>query len=285
MMTDHHFASDRALRALPAAALLALYLLAAPCGAADSVPAQVITSTCPQPIYPPEALAANQTGTVLLSIHVSAEGKADQTEVAKSSGNPQLDAAAAASLGQCQFKPALSDGKPVATTTPLKYTFRIDTRSAEEVAAQQRMAASIMLLSMKIKIDAVADRCSLQKAPIAKITEDARSKWHKRNDATVHQAEQVQAALFAEFRSKISDPKLADEQIAKSKEQIKTMTERGADIELNNLESLSQDEQTAACGTFNDDTSGGRFDLVKVMPDAIAAIGTAVKPAVKPAAK
>lgn len=74
------------------------------------------------PVYPPEALKAGLSGTVVVSALVGRDGHVKDTRVTESI--PGLDAAAQAAVRQWVFKPAKNDGKPVSVwvTMPIKFT-------------------------------------------------------------------------------------------------------------------------------------------------------------------
>ncbi len=78
------------------------------------------------PAYPEGAVAAGQHGTVLLRVLVEADGRAGTVEVARSSGHPALDRAAAAQVPQWRFNPSLRDGKAVAQWVHVPVTFALD---------------------------------------------------------------------------------------------------------------------------------------------------------------
>lgn len=75
--------------------------------------------------YPRDALRQKQTGTVLLLLYVNESGKVDRVEVARSSGVPSLDAAAAAAERRSTFRPAVSGGRPVKSRVQVPYTFSL----------------------------------------------------------------------------------------------------------------------------------------------------------------
>ena len=83
-------------------------------------------SQCKKPVWPAAALAAKNQGTVTLEFQVNAEGKIGDGRVAKSSGHPALDDAALAGIGQCPAKPALKDGKAVASTLQMQYVWTLE---------------------------------------------------------------------------------------------------------------------------------------------------------------
>jgi len=67
------------------------------------------------PDYPPSAWRLRQQGTVLLRLHIGADGAVIRIETRRSSGVPALDAAAIAALSVWRFLPAQRAGQPVAS--------------------------------------------------------------------------------------------------------------------------------------------------------------------------
>ncbi len=67
----------------------------------------------PKPQYPPMSKRLNETGTVLLRVFVTADGKADNVKLKKSSGYSRLDDAALNAVREWRFLPAKSNGKPI----------------------------------------------------------------------------------------------------------------------------------------------------------------------------
>lgn len=68
----------------------------------------------PAPAYPREALANNESGTVLLEVLVDVDGKPLEAKIAKSSGVRSLDYAARRQvLAKWRFRPAMRDGVAV----------------------------------------------------------------------------------------------------------------------------------------------------------------------------
>lgn len=76
--------------------------------------------------YPPEKKAAGVTGSVVLTIEISATGKVAHVTVAESAG-AEFDAAATAAASGFEFEPAEVDDKPA----PAKITYRYDFVIAE----------------------------------------------------------------------------------------------------------------------------------------------------------
>ena len=78
-----------------------------------------------QPTYPREALRARQEGTVLLSVDVDAAGNVSDVGFARRSGTRELDRAAADAVRKWKFRPAMADGKAVASTVQVPIDFKL----------------------------------------------------------------------------------------------------------------------------------------------------------------
>ncbi|TCP08413.1 outer membrane transport energization protein TonB [Crenobacter luteus] len=76
----------------------------------------------PRPAYPPLSLELGEEGKVLMRVLVSAAGRAESVEVAKSSGFPRLDRAARTAVQEWRFTPARRGDEPISFT----YTFAVD---------------------------------------------------------------------------------------------------------------------------------------------------------------
>ncbi|MCX5725630.1 MAG: energy transducer TonB [Candidatus Saganbacteria bacterium] len=68
------------------------------------IPPRVLLSVLPQ--YPEAALREGTQGTVLLSLFVGSDGKVGRAEIAKTSGNSELDSSAAEAGKKWTFEPA-----------------------------------------------------------------------------------------------------------------------------------------------------------------------------------
>jgi len=75
--------------------------------------------------YPPIALRHRQSGTVVLKLQIAPDGQVDDASVEKSSGYPQLDAAALVQVGNWLYLPARKGGVPVASTNRVSIVFRL----------------------------------------------------------------------------------------------------------------------------------------------------------------
>ena len=74
------------------------------------------------PIYPREAKAQGQTGTVWIKVYVDESGGVKRASVTQSSGHPLLDKSALDVAPKNKFNPATLDGKRV----PSWFTYSID---------------------------------------------------------------------------------------------------------------------------------------------------------------
>jgi len=85
------------------------------------------TTSCeiPNPSYPIESRRQGESGTVLVRLHIPADGWPDKLQVSKSSGYARLDWAAIDWLMTCRFKPARENGSPVAAWANQAYTFNL----------------------------------------------------------------------------------------------------------------------------------------------------------------
>jgi protein TonB len=83
------------------------------------------------PHYPAGLAEAGVEGMVILRVAVSAEGRATEVRVEKSSGHVTLDDAAMARVREWRFTPATKDGAPVAGEVLVPVEFRAD----DELAA------------------------------------------------------------------------------------------------------------------------------------------------------
>jgi protein TonB len=79
-----------------------------------------------QPEYPPQAFRDHEEGTVLVRVNVDANGMATNPEVVNRSGSRELDRAAMDAVRKWQFKPALKDGKAIASTVDVPVEFKLD---------------------------------------------------------------------------------------------------------------------------------------------------------------
>jgi periplasmic protein TonB len=87
-----------------------------------------IASTHTTPPYPALAQRMGEEGTVRLSLSISAQGMVTAADVVKSSGSPELDAAAAAWVkANWRYRPAVQGGVAVASSTQALVTFNLKT--------------------------------------------------------------------------------------------------------------------------------------------------------------
>lgn len=89
-------------------------------------PSPDIKSRNRKPAYPTAAAQRGEQGTVILLIHVTAEGTVTDVEIAQSSGFPLLDRAAADAAQTWHFLPSIKDGEPAPADLPFKFVFALD---------------------------------------------------------------------------------------------------------------------------------------------------------------
>ncbi len=79
----------------------------------------------PAPAYPPLARRAGEQGRVLLRVHVTADGLADDVQVRESSGFPRLDTAAQETVRRWRFVPARQGDRQVAAWVIVPINFAL----------------------------------------------------------------------------------------------------------------------------------------------------------------
>lgn len=94
---------------------------AAPPAVADATPVPI---SSPAPRYPRAALRRRQTGTVQVRVDVGPDGVPTSTSIVASSNSRDLDRAAVEAVRRWRFRPAQSDGHPVAgsVVVPISFT-------------------------------------------------------------------------------------------------------------------------------------------------------------------
>jgi periplasmic protein TonB len=78
-----------------------------------------------KPAYPAMSKRYGEQGTVVLRVLVNADGTAGQVEIRTSSGYPLLDESARTAVQRWRFRPATSDGKPVADWFLIPIPFKL----------------------------------------------------------------------------------------------------------------------------------------------------------------
>jgi protein TonB len=80
----------------------------------------------PVPTYPLMSRRLGEAGRVLLRVRVTAQGTAEQVQVAQSSGFPRLDQAASEAVRNWRFVPARRGAEAVAAEVLVPVIFRFD---------------------------------------------------------------------------------------------------------------------------------------------------------------
>jgi protein TonB len=75
------------------------------------------------PVYPVEAEAHGEHGSVVVVIHVSDNGLAAGIDILESSGYEVLDKAVVTAVQKWHFRPALKEGQPVPFDMPFRFVF------------------------------------------------------------------------------------------------------------------------------------------------------------------
>ena len=76
-------------------------------------------------LYPPVAILNRQQGTVHLRLLVLPSGQVGDVNLVKSSGYPQLDAAALVEAGNWRYLPAVRDGQAVSAEVDVAIRFKL----------------------------------------------------------------------------------------------------------------------------------------------------------------
>lgn len=95
-----------------------------PAGSAETVGAQVVNTTAPK--YPVAAFEQGVSGKVELRVEVGADGRVTDVRVLSAAPAGVFEDAAVTSARAWTFKPALRDGKPVASALKIPVTFEMN---------------------------------------------------------------------------------------------------------------------------------------------------------------
>lgn len=101
--------------------------------ARDQVPAPGVPSMAP-PRYPAVAVAQGVSGQVMLRVAVRADGSVSDVVVEASQPEGVFDEASVAAARQWRFRPALRDGRPVASQVRVPVTFELHAADAQAPA-------------------------------------------------------------------------------------------------------------------------------------------------------
>ncbi len=78
-----------------------------------------------RPFYPYGARRRGEEGLVVVSVWVDVSGRTDRAEVMESSGFASLDSAALQAVRRARFRPAGTDGQPVAASAEVRLRFKL----------------------------------------------------------------------------------------------------------------------------------------------------------------
>lgn len=86
---------------------------------------EAVLLTQPRPSYPPEAYRAREEGTVIVQADVDATGNASEVKVVRHSGSRTLDRAALNEVRKWKFRPAMENGKAVASSVQVPVDYKL----------------------------------------------------------------------------------------------------------------------------------------------------------------
>jgi protein TonB len=86
---------------------------------------EAVLLTQPRPSYPPEAYRAREEGTVIVQAEVDATGNASEVKVVRHSGSRTLDRAAISEVRKWKFRPAMENGKAVASSVQVPVDYKL----------------------------------------------------------------------------------------------------------------------------------------------------------------
>jgi TonB family protein len=81
---------------------------------------------CARFAYPAASLANREQGTVHMTFLIDVDGAVREQAMVKSSGFDELDRAALDGMAQCQFTPAITNGKPEKSRLAFSYTWTLN---------------------------------------------------------------------------------------------------------------------------------------------------------------
>jgi protein TonB len=80
----------------------------------------------PSPAYPDTARRRHLEGTVVAEIKIDEKGRIESARATQGSGSPLLDDAALAAVRSWRYRPALLDGRPVASVRRVRFVFKLE---------------------------------------------------------------------------------------------------------------------------------------------------------------
>ena len=94
------------------------------------------------PVYPVDVQKQGVTGMVVMIVDVAIDGSVAAARIDRSAGDPRLDASALEAVKTWKFKPAMKNGKPVASQVRVPVDFRMEGTPEATVTARQAMASA-----------------------------------------------------------------------------------------------------------------------------------------------
>jgi TonB family protein len=87
--------------------------------------ASIDWSSCKHPVYPDDSARQGHEGTVSVAVDLDASGQVKASRVVSSSGHQPLDVTAQRAIEKCRFRPATADGVPQASSTEVRFTWKL----------------------------------------------------------------------------------------------------------------------------------------------------------------
>lgn len=248
------------------AALLTLSLLLPLAGARagadhDELPAvKGLPGTCATPAYPRESVIAGESGSVLLSLLVAADGHVEKIEVAQSSGFERLDRAAVDAMRPCRFTPAIVDGQPASAWGKMKVTFA----PQQGLPVTPALAGVSQALHLRKFVAVMGHGCSSRAAEQADTVQAALLAWHQRNDSVAAHINAYKERYYEQVRRQSADPTTRDPQ-QRLEGELQSTTDQPVASAAAWLRALPPDERARYCERFSQQLNAGQLDLQSVV--------------------
>lgn len=94
------------------------------------------------PVYPVDVQKQGVTGMVVMIVDVAVDGSVSAAKVDRSAGDQRLDASALQAVKTWKFKPAMKNGKPVASQVRVPVDFRMEEHPDAPVTDRQAMVST-----------------------------------------------------------------------------------------------------------------------------------------------
>lgn len=257
----HPMGLTRSIRAALLTLPLLLPLAGARAGADhDDLPAvKGLPGTCATPAYPRESLIAGESGSVLLSLLVAADGHVEKIEVAQSSGFERLDRVAVDAMRPCRFTPPIVDGQPASAWGKMKVTF-----APQQGLVPPALAGVSQALHLRKFVAVMGHGCSSRAPEQADAVQAALLAWHQRNDSVAAQINAYKERYYEQVRRQSGDPTIRDPQ-QRLEWELQSTSDQPVASAAAWLRALPPDERGRYCERFSQQLIAGQLDLQSVI--------------------